>query len=285
MTDEPPLADSVRLARGCWGRPAEVEELALRCALLLETSAEDTVVVGTTAARLHELWLPSLPDEVHLATGVPGLSGTAMTRTRRPEIRAHRRQLPTTDVLMIDGVPRTTMARTWRDLPPARPAVTRRSRGQCAASGGHVRRIGRGARPHRPARRPVGRARAALALLDGRSRSRPESHLRVAASAPDLPRFEVNEPVHRSDGGWLAEPGLSLAEAKIALEYQGADHAEVGRMRKDITRSTDMRRDRWVVIEYGPAEVFGRPQLIAPELRLLVRERAPHLRRVSRAWR
>lgn len=285
MTDEPPLADSVRLARGCWGRPAEVEELALRCALLLETSAEDTVVVGTTAARLHELWLPSLPDEVHLATGVPGLSGTAMTRTRRPEIRAHRRQLPTTDVLMIDGVPRTTMARTWRDLAPLLDLPS------LVAAGDSVLRAGVTsgelaevlARTGRHA--GIGRARAALALLDGRSRSRPESHLRVAASAPDLPRFEVNEPVHRSDGGWLAEPGLSLAEAKIALEYQGADHAEVGRMRKDITRSTDMRRDRWVVIEYGPAEVFGRPQLIAPELRLLVRERAPHLRRVSRAWR
>lgn len=182
------------------------------------------MVVGTTAARLHELWLPSVPDELHLATAVPGISGVAMTRTRRPEIRAHRRQLPANDVCLIDGVRMTTVARTWRDLAP---------------------------------------------VLDLPSL--------VAASAPDLPRFEVNEPVYRSDGGWLAEPDLSLAEAKIALEYQGADHAEVRRMRKDIARSTDMRRDRWVVIEYRPAEVFGRPQLIAPELRSLVRERAPHL--------
>jgi hypothetical protein len=96
-------------------------------------------------------------------------------------------------------------------------------------------------------------------MLNGRSRSRPESHLRVAASAPDLPPLAVNEAVYRDVGGWLAEPDLSLAEAKIALEYQGADHAKVKRMRKDITRGTDMRREGWRCLPYGPVEVFGRP--------------------------
>lgn len=130
--------------------------------------------------------------------------------------------------------------------------------------------------------RGVRRAHAVLPLLDARSRSRPESHLRVAAIAPDLPRFEVNMPVYRDEGGWLAEPDLSLVEAKIALEYQGADHADVDRLRGDITRGTDMRREHWLGIEYGPAEVFGRPWQIAPELRAEIRIRAPHLLRPSR---
>jgi very-short-patch-repair endonuclease len=116
-------------------------------------------------------------------------------------------------------------------------------------------------------------------MLDKRSRSRPESHLRVAASAPDLPKFEVNESVYRDEGGWLAEPDLSLREAKIALEYQGKDHAGVKRMRKDITRGLDLRREGWLGIPFGPAEVFGRPWQIAPELRRVIRERAPHLLR------
>src|SRR6202012_1265837 len=90
------------------------------------------------------------------------------------------------------------------------------------------------------------RAHAALELLDERSRSRPESHLRVAISGPEMPRFEVNVAIYRSEGGWLAEPDLSLEEARLALEYQGIDHAEVKRMRKDITRFTDMRRDEWL---------------------------------------
>ena len=94
-----------------------------------------------------------------------------------------------------------------------------------------------------------------------------------------MPRFEVNDPVYRDEGGWLAEPDLSLDEAKIALEYQGSDHAEVKRMRKDITRFTDMRRDGWLTLPYGPAEVFGQPWLIKPEVREIVRLRAPHLLR------
>jgi hypothetical protein len=38
-----------------------------------------------------------------------------------------------------------------------------------------------------------------------------------------------------------------------------------------------MRREKWAVLPYGPAEVFGRPWLIKPEVRQLVLERAPHL--------
>jgi very-short-patch-repair endonuclease len=83
--------------------------------------------------------------------------------------------------------------------------------------------------------------------------------------------------VYRAAGGWLAEPDLSLAEAKIALEYQGSEHASLDRMRKDITRTTDMRLEGWLVLYYGPAEVFGRPWQVAPELRRHIRDRAPHL--------
>ena len=73
------------------------------------------------------------------------------------------------------------------------------------------------------------------------------------------------------------EPDLSLAAAKIALEYQGEDHAEVRRMRADITRGRDLRSAGWTCLYFGPAEVFGRPWTIGPEVRALVRERAPHL--------
>jgi len=119
-------------------------------------------------------------------------------------------------------------------------------------------------------------------MLDARSRSRGESHLRVAIWTPDLPRFEVNAVVYRGEGGWLAEPDLSLAEARLALEYQGKDHAKVRRMRGDITRRRDMRSEGWLTLDYGPAEVFGRPWTIAPEVRAELSERAPWLIRADR---
>lgn len=123
------------------------------------------------------------------------------------------------------------------------------------------------------------RAAAALPLLDRGSRSRPESHLRVAVAMAGLPPFAVNRAVTNEAGEWLAEPDLSCAPAKIALEYQGVEHARIERMRKDITRFGDLRRAGWAVLTYGPAEVFGRPWQIAPEVRQLIAERAPNLLR------
>ena len=92
-----------------------------------------------------------------------------------------------------------------------------------------------------------------------------------------MPKFAVNEAVYRDEGGWLAEPDLSLPRAKIALEYQGAEHAQPTRMRKDITRSADLRSQSWLCIAFGPAEVFARPHQIKPEIRAAIAARAPEL--------
>lgn len=133
---------------------------------------------------------------------------------------------------------------------------------------------------HRRRRLPGSKlAATALPLLNARSRSRPETHLRVALAVAGLHLFDVNEPVTNDLGEWLAEPDLSCREAKVALEYQGAYHAGARRMRSDITRAGDLRRAGWALLCYGPAEVFRRPWQIAPEVRELIAARAPHLLR------
>lgn len=269
----------VRLARRCWIREVEADDLDARCAAALATSSPDSVLVGPTAARLHGLWLPDLDDVIGIATASPGRPGRDMTRSRRPEFRAHRLQIPEEDTMVLRGLPVTTPARTWRDLAPVLglPALV--------AAGDSVLRTGT---PQADiadvVRRAVGarhvrRLRAALGMLDGRSRSRPESHLRVAVSGDGMPRFAVNEPIHRAVGGWLAEPDLSLADARLALEYQGSDHADPRRMRRDLTRSMDLRSEGWLVLAYGPAEVFGRPWEIRAEVRAAIAHRAPTLLR------
>ena len=275
-------AGLVRLGHGCWVPPEVADDLAGRCLALLDHVAPDSVITSVTAARLHGAWLPNLPNTLHVATASPDRVGRAMSRSRRNQVVAHRLQLEPQDVMVLGGVPILTPARTWRDLADSL------SLPDLVAAGDSILRMG--AAPEDLAdvvrrtggRRGSARARAALPLLDARSRSRPESHLRVAISAPDLPRFEVNVPVFRAEGGWLAEPDLSLADAKLALEYQGEDHARLDRMRADITRGRDLRMDGWAFLAFGPAEVFGRPWTIAPEVRSLVLERAPHLIRATR---
>ena len=95
----------------------------------------------------------------------------------------------------------------------------------------------------------------------------------------------MNAAVHDVHGQWLGEPDLSLREAKLALEYQGAEHADVDRMRRDMTRLPDFRRAGWEVLLYGPAEVLRRPALIAPEIRAILLRRAPHLLVIRQARR
>lgn len=272
--------EQVRVARGAWVAGALVHDLAARCSAVLDGCPPDTVSIGATAARLHGMWLPDLAAKLCFASRTPDRVPSLMNRSKRPQLTFRRMRIPDDELTVVDGVPVTTIARTWRDL--ARelglPALV--------AAGDSALRLGatlseldevvrRGTKV-----RGIVRARAALPLLDARSRSRPESHLRVAVSSLPV-TFEVNEPVYRRLGGWLAEPDLSRTDAKIALEYQGSDHADPEQMRKDMTRFADLRSEGWLVLPYGPAEVFRRPWQIENEVRAAFRERAPHLLRVQ----
>lgn len=278
MTSKPsPLRDHVKLARNCWIPSAAADDLSARCIAVLECSHRHSVISSVTAAQLHGMWLPELPETIYVASMMPGSAGRAMTRNRRPQFVAHRLQLADEDVVVKDGVLLTSPARTWRDLARTLSLPDLVAAGDSLLRGGTpldelTSMVAKGVRA-----RGVVQLRRALELLDARSRSRPESHLRVAIRVAGCPPFLVNEPIYRDEGGWLAEPDLALPEAKLALEYQGADHATLERMRSDITRRRDMRMNRWVTLDYGPAEVFRRPWSVGAEVLGYVRQRAPHL--------
>ena len=169
----------VRIARRCWIPPDAVDDLALRCLVVLESSADDTVIASVTAARLHGLWLPPLPDTIHVATATPGRAGSQMTRTRRPEFVAHRFQLAPQDVVLVDGVPVTSIARTRTHLAQVLTLPDLIAAGDSALrSGVSSAALAEAAARSSYARRPS-RLAQALENLDARSRSRPESHLQV----------------------------------------------------------------------------------------------------------
>jgi len=257
--------------------PAGEPDLAARCLAVLDSSADRSVVCFTTAARAQQLWLPEVPDELHVATAWAGRYGRDMTRTRRTEIIAHRLQLGEQDIVLKDGLWLTSLARTWRDLAGLLSLPDLVAAGDSALRSGATLAQFNDVMARTAGGRGARRARAALGLLDARSRSRPESHMRVAVRLAGIEDLLVNQAVYRDEGGWLAEPDLAVPEAKLALEYQGKDHAEVKRMRKDLTRAADLRGEQWLVLPYGPAEVFGRPWTVGAEAFAAVQARAPHL--------
>ena len=93
----------------------------------------------------------------------------------------------------------------------------------------------------------------------------------MAIVTAGLPAPAVNVPVRNEVGEWIFEPDLSYDDVRLAIEYNGADHAEPGRMRRDMSREIDgIVRGGWRMVSFGPVEVFQRPDqtaLVVAQLR------------------
>lgn len=242
-----------------------------RLAALLSVCSDDAVVAGLSAARLHGLWLPDGTDgRLEVIVNSEQRGATRRSYHRRPQIRARRQDLAGDDVQIVDGIAVTTPARTWIDL------ADRLLPADLVALGDSVLRLGTAPElldevvREATHRRGVIRARGVVPMLDGRSRSRPESHMRFALLDDGLPAPEVNVTICSEHGEWLFEPDLSYDDVRLAMEYNGRFHAEVDRMRADITRTLDAEdRGGWRVVTFGPAQVLRRPEQVARRVRRL----------------
>jgi hypothetical protein len=222
----------VRVTRGLW-LPADVADNPLvRLDALRAMLAPGVVFSDRTAAELHELWLPGhgTDSAVHVTVSSP--VPAQATGPQRREVRTHRRTLAPQEIGLVAGLPVTTPARTWCDLAEVLSLPDLVAAGDSALRSAVPLADLAVALSVRHGRRGRLKARQALPLLCARARSRPESHLRVALVTAGLPSPAVNEAVHDQHGQWLAEPDLSYREARLAVEYQGADHADIDRMRR-----------------------------------------------------
>ena len=255
------------------------------CARTLRDIRRPAVIGGLAAAKLHGLWIPlradlRVPETIIVARGRPSRS---VTTTQRRDVWGRRRALSTREIEFVDDLPVTAAARTWVDL-----AATL-SLPDLVAVGDSLLRLrpvtgdadlvdairrGRG-------QRGIVRAREAYPMLDARSRSRPESHLRCALLVDGLPKPEVNIAIYDEHGGWLAEPDLVYEAARLTIEYNGEEHAKVRRMRNDISRTLDVDFGGWRQITFGPKQVFEQPHQAAAYVRFLLDERDPGWRRRS----
>jgi hypothetical protein len=275
----------VRLSHGLWRPAAHAADLAGRCRALLSVLPIGTVIAGLAAARIHRFWLPdpAADESIDVILRGPGQVPHELPASRRSELRARRRMLRRAEMAVVDGIPVTSAARTWVDLAESLPIADLVAAGDSALRGRATRRelelFVRDAR----GRRGIVAARGALELLDERSRSRPESHLRFRLVEAGLPKPEVNTAIHDEHGQWIAEPDLHYKRARLALEYNGAIHAEPTQMRRDITRGLDVVRAEWMTLTFGPAQVFTRWDDTVTLVRTFLDARDPRWRARRRA--
>ena len=236
----------------------------------------DTVLSHRSAAQVWGLWIPRF-DGIEVTSPAGARGSRYTTSIQRRSVIAHRRITAGEDVVLHGGLPVTSLERTWLDLAAILDAYDLVAAGDSALRGGADAAIlgVRVAGQHRL--RGTRLARTTVGMLDVRSRSRPESRIRAALVLAGLPKPRVNEPIYDEHGQWLAEPDLHYREAKVALEYMGADHADVDQMRKDSIRLLDQQRIDWAVRTYTAPHAYRRLWEVVDDVTVLLSRRAPQL--------
>lgn len=250
-------------------RVADSPLLRVRAALV--RGGPTAVATGWSACVVHGLDVASRPVPLEIA---------APDRRLRPGpgLTVRRARVPEEEVTEVDGTRATTMLRTALDLAarsgPAWSAVDRVvdpltdavvAADALACRGGFTADDLRSAAACHGGCRRVRRVERVAALLDPRPDSPPESRARVALVLAGLPRPRVRHPV-RDAHGVGRELDLAWPEFRVAVEYDGRDHALSDRRGRDIDRLDALRRAGWVVIVVTAVQV-ARPRWLADRVR------------------
>ena len=235
-----------------------VARLALAVAAARLVTSADLVAVGGTAALLHRLPLLGAP---------PGRLLLAERKEVRPRHHGTSTTLRPDDVVLVEGVPATALARTAVDV-----ARVRRFAGGVVTMDAVLARDVRPEQLERAVRRCTGwpgarHARAAAAFADGRAESALESLGRVRFREHDLPACDLqvvlgdaDGPIARVDHYWPAH--RTVAEADGALKYTDAAGLFAEKRREDRLREAGFE-----VVRYTWDEALGRPELVVARLR------------------
>ena len=186
----------------------------------------------------------------------PRLHHVALTPRRvlpqRNELVVHSRLLEPADVIEHRGLRLTSGAQTFLDLAPSLWPDELVAVGDALMRERHLTADSLGERLDRAGRvRGVVRARACAPLLSPRSMSRPESLIRYWVVTSDLPSPQVQIPVADRWGVVRVHADLGFEEWKVALEYEGRQHADADQFTRDIDRYSLMAADGWVALRFA----------------------------------
>jgi hypothetical protein len=194
---------------------------------------------------------------------------------QRAEIVVHARRLEAADVVVNDRLRLTSGAQTFLDLAPLLWPAELVAIGDALMRGRHMTTETLDDRLARAARvRGVVRARACAPLLSPLAMSRPESLMRYWLVTSDLPDPRPQVLVF-DRAGIQVHADLGYEEWKVALEYEGRQHADVDQFGRDIDRYSLMAADGWLTLRFAARHVNG-PTVVLDRTRRAL---------LSRGWR
>ncbi|MGY1694206.1 endonuclease domain-containing protein [Geodermatophilus sp. SYSU D00814] len=257
------------LTRSLYLSRAEPSSLAVRCRAwvrLLPSDAAFGLETGATLLGAHTDPPPEVQVVLRPRPVLPQRRGLAVAV----------RRLTGDDVVVHEGLRVTSGAQTLLDLAPRLPPAELVAVGDAMLRAGHLTDASLRARLARADRvRGVVRARACADLLDARAMSRPESLLRYWLATSDLPAPQVQLPITDRTGRVVAHADLGWERHRIAVEYEGRQHAEAGQFGRDVDRYSLMGAGGWLVLRFA-ARHLGGPAVVVERSRAAL---------LGRGWR
>lgn len=259
--------DLVALTHG-WYSTDELGDAAYLRALL-RILPPDTVFAGPTAALLHgvDVAEPS-PDRAPVRLSVVRPPGSRALR--RAGLRCRVMEVAQDDVCEVSGVPVTSPLRTAIDLAASRalPQATATLEAFVRAGAVTVDAIARRVAAMR-GRRGVRMLREALAAMDARSESPPETTLRLRlreVGFEAVPQRPVTAPHGREP--YRVDLAVMRAGRRIAVEYfSDAFHPREGPIAvHDATRLAHIRAQGWQVVVVRAEDLRGERRTFEDEV-------------------
>jgi hypothetical protein len=222
-----------------------------------------------TALALHRVRGYTMTGPRHLV--VPYGLGA---RTTCPETIVHRsRTLEPTDVVIVDGIPATTPARSAVDLtelrgvPPRRTLFAELVRTGAATLHGLSQQIEQAGRIQ--GARPLRQAVASLDPHAARSRSGGELRLYELAVEAGLPNPTINHAIMDDRGRVLFEVDVAVVPLNLGFEYDDdAFHFTPDELLKDRNRDNLLRlRHGWEIYRFSGRLVFEHPHVVVDQMR------------------
>ena len=257
-------ADGLRVSRGLYLSSVVAPTLAERCGAWTRVLPAGAAFGLETAAELYALPTRCSPT-VHAV--VPAQK----VLPQRRGLQMHVRQLEDEDVVDFEGLRMTAPEQTYLDLAGRTSAAELVVIGDALLRRGLLNPEGLARRLARADRvRGVVRARACAPMLSALAMSRPESLMRYWLRTSDLPDPEAQLPVHDRWGREVAHADLGYARWRVALEYEGRQHAERDQFGRDIDRYSLMAADGWLTLRFAARHVNGPTILLDRTRRALV---------------
>lgn len=234
---------------------AAAETVAQRCALLHPRLNPAQFFSHTTAAELWGLPLPAghTHTALHVSAARPG------REPRTVGVTGHRLDIDIAHLTLRSGLPVPSLAETWAQLGGMLRLDDLVAAADAALHSGGVDAAELTTAANRLRRRGALDLRTALTEMRTGAESPRETLTRLAIVRAGLPEPRLNWQLRTSAGSFVARLDMAYPRYRVAVEYDGRQHADHAQFTKDADRWSNIDAEGWLLVRVL-AHHFADPQ-------------------------